>query len=98
VALPIFQTTVKELSLMQTQWASQLNPVLRNPATDMSILTNVALKTGTNVVNHLLGVQQQGGILTDIQGAATIYRSAPFNDLTLTLTSSAPVMVSIGVF
>lgn len=98
MALPIFQTTNRDLSMMQTQWASQLNPVLANPTTNLSVLSNIVLKSGNNVINHKLGQTQQGWILTDIQGAATIYRSAPFNDLTLTLNSSAPVTVSIGVF
>lgn len=40
----------------------------------------------------------QGWFLVDIQGPATIYSSAPFNNLTLTLTSNTAVTVSIGVF
>jgi hypothetical protein len=86
------------LPMMQTLWASQLDPVLANPANAMSILKNVALINGVTVINHGLGQTQQGWILTDIQGSAMIYRSAPFNSLTLTLTSSAAVTCSIGVF
>lgn len=86
------------LDLMQTRWASQLNPILTNPMTNMSIIENVQLQSGVNVINTLLGRNQQGWVITDIQGPATIYRSASFNALTLTLTSSAAVTVSIGVF
>ena len=82
----------------QPKWASQLNPIISNPLNNMSILTNVSLAIGTNVINHLLGKIQQGWVITDIQGASTIYRNAPFNNLTLSLSSSAAVTVSIGVF
>lgn len=83
---------------MQTQWASELNPFLANPLNGVSILEGVSLINGVTVINHLLGQKQQGWFLLDINGAATIYRSAPFNSTTLTLTSSAAVTVNIGVF
>jgi hypothetical protein len=86
------------LSLMATKWKSILDPIISNPATNASILKNVSLAAGTNTINHLLGATQQGFFLTDQQAAATIYRSAPFNDKTLTLTASAPVVVNIAVF
>lgn len=86
------------LDLMQTQWASQINPVLSNPMNSISVLSDVALNNGKTVINHLLGQKMQGWFLVDIQGAATVYRSAPLNGLTLTLTSNAAVTVSIGVF
>jgi hypothetical protein len=84
--------------MLQTQWRSILNPVLSNPATNASILESVKLASGTNVINHKLGRQQQGWFITDINGSANIYRSAAFNDLTLTLTSDAAVTVNIMVF
>lgn len=86
------------LNLLETKWASILNPIISNPMTNMAILKDVSLVTGTNIINHLLQQMQLGWIITDIQGAATIYRNAAFNDLTLSLHSSAPVTVSIGVF
>ncbi len=78
--------------------ASSLNPLLANPTNSISIISNVRLIAGTNIVNHLLGHMMNGWFLVDIQGIATIYRSAPMNNLTLTLTASAPVTVSLGVF
>src|SRR5712671_4951391 len=97
--LPIYQDQGNQpFMLMQNRWASQLNPVLGNPMTNMSILKNITLASGNNVINHKLAQLQQGWIITDIQGAATIYRSQPFNDKTLTLNSSAPVTISLGVF
>jgi hypothetical protein len=83
---------------MQTKWKSILDPLLANPLNGASFLNNISLASGVNIINHKLGKNQQGWFLTDIQGPATIYRSAPFNSLTLTLTSSAAVIVSIGVY
>ena len=97
-ALPLQQTNLQALSLLQTSWKAILDPVLANPVTNLHILKNVILTTGTNVINHGLQQNQQGWILTDIQGASVIYRNAPFNKTTLSLSSSANVTVSIGVF
>lgn len=96
--LPILNTNDRDLSMIQTRWASLLNPVLSNPLNKISILKEISLTTGVNVINHRLGRMQQGWFITDIDGSSTIYRSAPLNDLTLTLTASAPATVSIGVF
>lgn len=79
-------------------WAQSLNPVLANPLSSTSILSNIVLKVGANVINHKLAHMQNGWFLTDVNAVATIFRSAPFNASTLTLTSSAAVTVSIGVF
>lgn len=88
------------LSQMATRWKALLDPLLGDPTNNSSILTNVNLINGTNVINHKLGRVQQGWYITDQQGVASIYRpnTAPFNNLTLTLVSSAAVVVSIGVF
>jgi len=89
---------LNNLPLLLTKWKSILDPVLANPQTNMSILKNVALATGNNQIPHLLGQVQQGWIITDIQGAATIYRNKDFSGTYLYLHSSAAVTVNIGVF
>lgn len=81
-----------------TRWKALLDPLLANPINGVQILENIQLAMGSNSVNHLLGKKMQGWFIVDINAAATIYRSAPFNDLILTLTSSAAVTVNIGVF
>lgn len=80
------------------RWASQLDPILANPATNPGLLPNIQLIAGVNVIPHKLGQVMQGWKPYDIQGPAVIYRSAPFNNLTLTLTSSAAVTISLEVF
>lgn len=100
MALPLQKTDILPLSLLQSSWKSALDPVLANPTTNMSILKNVNLIVGTNVINHLLGQTMQGWQIVDIQGQVTYppYRNAPFNNLTLSIYSPSAVTVSIGVF
>jgi len=86
------------LDQLQTKWASQINPILSLPMLQGLQLNDISLKPGVNVINHLLQRQQQGWILTDKQGVADIQRTAPFNNLTLTLTSSGTCQVSLWVF
>jgi hypothetical protein len=85
-------------SQSQTQWKSQLDPVVNNPLNNMSILPPIQLANGVTSINHLLGRTQQGWIIVDINGAATIYRSQPFNAQTLVLTSNAVVTVTLAVY
>ena len=98
MALPIFKDPNQNLMLMQTKWAGQLNPVLSNPSVSPLLLSGVRLANGVTVINHMLTYKMRGWRIVDIDGAATIYRSAPLNALTLTLTSSAAVNVSLEVF
>lgn len=89
------------LPLMQTQWSQAIDPVITNPTNNKSVLKNVSLITGTNVINHLLGRPLQGWGLTRIRALASIYDTQDTNQtpqLTLNLVSSAPVVVDIEVF
>lgn len=86
------------LDLMTTQWASQLDPIIKNKLINGILLQNVPLISGNTVVNHKLGRKQVGYIITDINAAAVLYRSADLNDLTLTLNSSAACAVSLWCF
>lgn len=98
MGLPIFQTDNKDLSLMQTRWKSELDPIIQNPLTDPLILTSVSLAPGVNVINHRLGRKPQGWFISDVNAAITLYRSQPFNDLTLTLTSSGVAIINLVVY
>lgn len=96
--LTIFQTQDQAVSLMQTSWASEINPILKSPLVNGSFLKNIVLAIGANTINHLLGRMQQGWIITDQNAAAQVYRSSPFNDKNLVLTSDAVVTVGIYVY
>lgn len=75
-----------------------MQPIISKPQAQANILSQVVLVPGANVINHLLGRKLQGWQIVDIDGVASLYRSQPNNDLTLTLTSSAAVTVGILVF
>lgn len=96
MASPLSQKLSWELA--NPLWAQALNPIIANPLSSLDIIESFQLQTGVNRINHGLQRLQQGWILTDIQGIATVYRSQPFNNTTLVLTSSAQVLVNIGVF
>lgn len=54
--LPIFKTAIQELSLMQTKWASILNPLIKNPLLNGHIIENITLPPDRAVIiNHKLG-------------------------------------------
>jgi hypothetical protein len=84
--------------LMNPILSSTLNPIISSPLSSAVILKDIVLINGSTTINHGLNRLMQGWFLVDINGAATIYRSALMNDLTLTLTSNAAVTVNIGVF
>lgn len=96
--LPQFQSNDTPFQLMQSRWASEINPVLALPTSKPSFLKGIIITTGVNVINHRLGRLPQGWIITDTNSGAILYRSADFNDLTLTLTSSGSATISLMVF
>lgn len=101
MALPKFFTVDKSLSLLQTQWASQIDPVLLQPLNSGLILPNVSLVTGSNTINHRLGRDLQGWFVVRQRSAASIYDTQDSNQLpakTLLLTASAGVVVDLFVF
>lgn len=67
------------------------------PILDGYLVTNIPLVSGTNVINHTLGRQPVGWIVTDRNGAATVYRTA-WDARTITLNSSGTVTISAWVF
>lgn len=84
--------------LMLTNWATQLDPLIKSPINQGNLVTNVKIKTGVNVINHKLSRKQVGYFIADITGPALLYRTADFNNLTLTLTSTGDCMISLWVF
>ena len=99
--LPYFQSGDRILSQLQTQWASQLNPVIALPQSQGIILPSVSLMTGANVVNHMLGRKLQGWQIVRQRASASISDTQDANQmpqLTLNLTSSADVVVDLFVF
>lgn len=101
MALPIYQSDSKPMSMLQTNWATQLNPVISNPVVQGTLIRNVALVNGVTQVAHHLGRALQGWMLTRQRAAAAIHDSQDTNSmpqLTLSLVSNAAVEVDIYVF
>jgi hypothetical protein len=99
--LPLIQTSIQDLSLLQTRWRSILNALIGLPQLNSSIVANVQLKAGSNSVNTGLQQALQGWSIVRQRGPATIYDLQDSNqtpNLTLTLVSSAAVSVDILVF
>lgn len=86
------------LDLMQTRWASEIEPVINLPPNQGVLLKNIQLANGVTVINHRLSKQMQGYIITDQDAAASIHRSKPLNASTLTLTSNAACNISLWCF
>lgn len=98
MSLPQFQSGNQPFQLMQSAWASAIDPMLQNPSLQTQLLKNISLSVGTNVINHKLSRVQQGWRIVDVTSAAHIYRSAPLNATTLTLTSDAATTIALEVF
>lgn len=101
MALPIYKSDDQSLSLMQTSWATQLNPILTNPIANGLLLKNVVLASGDNTISHTLGRKLQGWIVTRLRASATIYDKQDTNrfpELTLVLNASGAVTVDLYVF
>jgi myo-inositol-1-phosphate synthase len=102
MSLPIFTTQDKDLSMLQTKWASELNPILTNPISNGILIKGINLVAGANVVNHKLGRKLQGWIVTRWNGGvANVYDTQDSNQmqqLTLNLNSSANVSIDLYVF
>ena len=98
MSLPKFKSEDLTLQLMQSKWASQLDPILNNPISNPLLIKDIVLVTGANIINHRLGRAMQGWVVTDIDAPVSLYRSAPLNQLTLTLTASGPATISLAVY
>jgi|SRR5882672_2881327 len=99
--LPKFPTIDKSFSLLQTQWAQSLNPIISLPMLQQNTLTRVKLVTGPNKINHLLQRTLQGWFLIRKRSAADVFDEQDANsspDLTLILNASADVTVDLVVF
>jgi hypothetical protein len=100
--LPKFGTSDKSLALLQTQWAQFLNPIISLPMLQQNTLTKVTLTAGvTNNINHMLGRELVGWMITRKRASATIYDTQDSNNApqnTLQLITDNDVVVDLVVF
>jgi hypothetical protein len=101
VKLPQFQMADKDLSLLQTTWATILQPLLNRPQNSSNILPDIDLVTGDNTIPHTLNRDLVGWKVIRINAASTIYDKQDTNRTPATnliLNSSANCTVSLEVF
>lgn len=87
--------------MMQSQWATSIDPVLDNPLVMGQLLTGIQLNTGVNVINTKLSRKLQGYIVVMKSANVSIYDTQATNPMpaqTLQLVSSGPAVISLWVF
>lgn len=94
----LFKSGDQSFDLFQSRLKAEVDPVLSNLLIQGSQLPNISITSGVNVINHKLGRRQLGWVVTDINAAISIFRSQPFNDKTLTLTSNGACQLSLWVY
>lgn len=70
---------------MQTRWKSILDPLLSNPVNNVSLLENLELTNGLNIIQHKLGRVPEGWFITNINMPVNIWRYGTPTDRTIDL-------------
>lgn len=84
---------------MLTKWSATLNPFLANLLIQGQPLNGIILVANTpQTLNHNLGRNQIGFVITDQNAVASIYRTQSFNSETITLESNATVTINLWNF
>lgn len=98
--LPLFQSSIRELQMMNTQWKSILDPVLSIPMLSGIQLKNINVVSGNNVINHRLQRNYQGYLVTGMRGAfVQLYDSiSQTPDLTLRLNSNGTAVLDLWIW
>jgi hypothetical protein len=97
----VLNTDDRILNQLQDNFAQKLNNILALPFLQGNFLDDVVLASGDNTINHKLGRDLVGWVITLQNASATIYDKQDSNtDIanTLVLNSSAIATVTIYVF
>ncbi len=93
-----FDRTAADLDALKDRIAEFTHQLELNPTLDGALVESENLAATTpRELNHKLGRQPSGWILTDIDAAATVHRTA-WDDKTISLEASADATVSVWVF
>lgn len=85
--------------LANTKWAGTINPVLAIPFLDGNAIKGINLIANIpQAINHLLQRVPQGWFLLDNTANTNVWRTAEFNQFTLSLESTLDTQISIWVF
>jgi hypothetical protein len=93
-----FDRTAADLDALKDRIAEFAQQLEINPTLDGALVESENMVAATpRALNHKLGRQPRGWILTDIDAAATVHRTA-WDDKTISLEASANATVSVWVF
>ena len=70
----------EEVTRLQSHIKTALNPLLELPISDGILIKGLSIETTDTRVNHGLGREYEGFIITRLQSNAVIYESATTND------------------
>lgn len=99
--ITLVQSDDRNMNQLQTNINTALSPLLQNALLNGTVVKNVALLAGPNIVNHGLGRALVGWSIVRQRAAAQVYDAQDANTqpaLTLALVSSANVSVDLYVF
>lgn len=105
MSLPQFQATIDTIervfNQMQTVWGQAINPVINRAQNNSTIIPNLTLATGDNVIPHTLNRTLVGWSVVRQRSAATFYDKQESNsrpNVNLILNASAAVVIDLEVF
>ncbi len=98
MGLPYYKSDDQSFTLLQTAWASQLNPLLANPVLQGVLQKNVVLNPGLNVINHKLGRNLQGYLITGMHNLYSQIFDTTSTTPNLTLNLNSSVSTSIDIY
>lgn len=87
----------REVTALQDNVTLVLNQVTKKVVIDGVQLTAISLTTGSNRINHTLGRQPLGWIVTDINAAVVPYRTA-WDANTITLVATGSVTLDLWIY
>ena len=91
----------EEVTRLQTHIKTTLNPLLELPISDGVMLKDQTIETTDTEINHGLGREYEGFIITRLKTNATIYESAtdnPSKSLYILLKASGAATADIYIF
>jgi hypothetical protein len=91
------QTADRELNRIQEQIIAAVNPLVKSTVLNYVELKDIALTSTTVDIEHTLGRQPLGWIITDNQADARVWRAA-WSDRFLSLTASGNTTISLLVY
>lgn len=89
-----------ELDKVQRNVNDWTNQLTTNPLLSGTLIENITITTGNNVINHKLNRNIRGWIVTDTDSNITLYKASTqtIPTRTLTLVSSGNGTVSLYIF